>query len=282
MGSWEPSALLPPPPRNAPGEVVLLLVNKRGGIAVPSGHNNTPGADWARGDPLLLFDREKPRADEASPPVVTPTFPIDPPASRLFTEPDTHRSPVTTRNGRPLGTAALLVLALLTGYIASAAIRTLNSGDWWMSRVETRRPPAASLPVRSQPSDHPPATNQPANAASDGKGLREPVVASSPQVIQPLRAPAQPRGGNLLARPTTGTLHVESRPAGAHVYLDGRLVTTTPFRMSRVPAGAHTVRMELQGYRPWSMTLNLIGGSRVRIGARLDVKTDGPSPEITH
>ena len=67
-----------------------------------------------------------------------------------------------------------------------------------------------------------------------------------------------------------GVLHLESRPTGAQVHLDDRLVAITPFRMYDVPPGSHTVRMELQGYQPWSTSVNVEAGSLARVAASLE------------
>jgi hypothetical protein len=63
---------------------------------------------------------------------------------------------------------------------------------------------------------------------------------------------------------------VESRPPGARVFLDGKLVGTTPLTMSDVPAGAHAVRLDLAGYRPWVSSVRVVAGEPGRVTASLD------------
>jgi hypothetical protein len=65
-------------------------------------------------------------------------------------------------------------------------------------------------------------------------------------------------------------LMVESRPPGARVFLDGKLVGTTPLTMSDVPAGAHAVRLDLAGYRPWVSSVRVVAGEPGRVTASLD------------
>jgi hypothetical protein len=65
-------------------------------------------------------------------------------------------------------------------------------------------------------------------------------------------------------------LYVQSSPAGAEVYLDGQLVTTTPFQLSEITPGQHTIRIELQGYRTWSSLISVEPGARIRIAAALE------------
>jgi hypothetical protein len=86
-------------------------------------------------------------------------------------------------------------------------------------------------------------------------------------------APTRPSAAlpvNTQAAASSGMLHVESRPSGAQVLLDDRPVATTPFRLYRLPSGFHTVRMELEGYRPFSTSVEIAGGSLVRVSASLE------------
>src|SRR4029450_9741705 len=66
-----------------------------------------------------------------------------------------------------------------------------------------------------------------------------------------------------------GSLYVDSRPSGARVFLDGKLIGSTPLEVPSVPAGEHAVRLESDGYRRWSSSVRVVasGGERVR-GAR--------------
>ncbi len=47
---------------------------------------------------------------------------------------------------------------------------------------------------------------------------------------------------------------IVSRPAGAEVYMDGKLQGTTPVAAPLYP-GRHFVRVELEGYSPWTLSL---------------------------
>jgi PEGA domain-containing protein/protein tyrosine kinase len=66
------------------------------------------------------------------------------------------------------------------------------------------------------------------------------------------------------------SLQVDSRPTGARVFVDGRLVGTTPLVLPDVTGGPHTVRLEMPGYRPWITTVTLSRGVRSRVGASLE------------
>jgi hypothetical protein len=67
-----------------------------------------------------------------------------------------------------------------------------------------------------------------------------------------------------------GSLHVLSRPAGASVLVDGRMVGRTPLVLSGVSAGAHDVRLELAGFRRWSTSVEVRPGARARVAASLE------------
>ena len=67
-----------------------------------------------------------------------------------------------------------------------------------------------------------------------------------------------------------GSLMVESRPTGAHVFLDGRLIGTTPLAMPTVVAGEHAIRLELGGYRRWSSSVRVVASERNRVTASLE------------
>lgn len=105
-----------------------------------------------------------------------------------------------------------------------------------------------------------------------GYGVEERRVAlSSSQPAQSLevdlaREPAVARRG----ADTAATLSVESRPAGAAVFLDGRRIGRTPLTVDVVAVGSHQVRLELDGYRRWSSAVRVTAGERNRVTASLE------------
>ncbi|RTH04126.1 S-layer protein [Thermus scotoductus] len=68
--------------------------------------------------------------------------------------------------------------------------------------------------------------------------------------------------------PATATLVVDSRPAGAEVYLDGRMSGRTPVSL-QVNPGRHEVELRLAGYQPYRVTVNPRPGERVQVFAQL-------------
>jgi hypothetical protein len=67
-----------------------------------------------------------------------------------------------------------------------------------------------------------------------------------------------------------GDLTVESRPAGANVFVDGKLVGTTPVQLPALNAGEHVVRLERDGYRRWSSLIRVVASERNRVTASLE------------
>jgi hypothetical protein len=67
-----------------------------------------------------------------------------------------------------------------------------------------------------------------------------------------------------------GALVVDSRPAGAKVYVDGKLAGTTPMSLPSVPAGSHAIRLEHDGYRRWSSSVRVVASEQNRVTASLE------------
>ena len=78
------------------------------------------------------------------------------------------------------------------------------------------------------------------------------------------QTPAAPAGR------LTGALVVDSRPAGAKVYVDGKLVGTTPVSLASVPTGPHAIRLEHDDYRRWSSSVRIAASEQNRVTASLE------------
>ena len=70
------------------------------------------------------------------------------------------------------------------------------------------------------------------------------------------------------AREFIGTLAVQSNPAGATVFINGRAVGTTPLQVPRLSAGSHAVWLDREGYERWTAGV-LVTADRL---TRVDVK----------
>jgi hypothetical protein len=69
---------------------------------------------------------------------------------------------------------------------------------------------------------------------------------------------------------TSGSLIVDSRPTGVRVFVDGKLVGTTPLLLEDVAAGDHVVRLELDGFNSWTTSTKVAGGERTRVSGSLE------------
>jgi len=69
-----------------------------------------------------------------------------------------------------------------------------------------------------------------------------------------------------------GNFDIASEPAGAAVFLDGKPAGSSPVRLEKIKAGAHSIRLELSGYDPWSADFNLGVGKTVALVETLRAK----------
>ena len=156
---------------------------------------------------------------------------------------------------------------------ASSSIRStptragvLIDGD--LARPHARSPSAAS-PSAPTPSASSRTATSPRRGASPSTRARP-----APRCRSSWRASAAPSGPAAGRRPgrapRPASLRVESRPSGAAVLIDGRVVGTTPLQISDLEPGAHQVRLELPGHRPWATTATVVAGQSVRVAASLE------------
>lgn len=68
--------------------------------------------------------------------------------------------------------------------------------------------------------------------------------------------------------PQIGSVNVSSNPSGAAVYVDNQFSGYTPLRF-RIAAGAHTIRVEQQGYQSFQQSVNVMAGRVLNVNANL-------------
>ncbi|MBN1660809.1 MAG: DUF5107 domain-containing protein [Anaerolineae bacterium] len=81
------------------------------------------------------------------------------------------------------------------------------------------------------------------------------------------------------ATPAMARLHVDVRPAGARVLVDGLRSGTSPVSLD-LPAGSYTVRVELDGYEPLGKSVDLPPGEAVTLDDDL-IPLATPLPDDT-
>jgi PEGA domain len=84
-------------------------------------------------------------------------------------------------------------------------------------------------------------------------------------------APASPMVGGASVKGVkfVGSLRVDSQPAGAQVFVDGRPAGVTPLLDWELPAGSHVVRVEADGYSRWSSAVQVVAGKTLSLVANL-------------
>ena len=67
-----------------------------------------------------------------------------------------------------------------------------------------------------------------------------------------------------------GGLFAITRPVGAQVFLDNKLIGTTPLFMSQLSSGSHEVRLELPGFKTYSSSIQVEPNTRFRLAVQLE------------
>lgn len=88
-------------------------------------------------------------------------------------------------------------------------------------------------------------------------------AARQARTATPAPARPQPATGN-------GSLVIATRPAGAQVFVDGRLVGTSPVTIATIAPGSHNVRLELPGHKPWATAVDVSPNQERRVSASLE------------
>jgi TolB-like protein len=97
-------------------------------------------------------------------------------------------------------------------------------------------------------------------------GTLQEVLAAMPTIAAQVAQAA--RGEN------TGTLSIHTRPAGATVLLDGRLLGRTPLVDQKIAVGAHALRIELPGHCVWSDSVTIAAATPVERTIELEADDD--------
>lgn len=123
-------------------------------------------------------------------------------------------------------------------------------------------PDEAPLPRVAQD----PAQSAPPRPAPSRPVSSRPVQPRSVAAASPASRPAS----RVIAPAGPGILQVDSRPAGANVYVDGRLRGRTPLQLDGIAAGEHGIRLQLDGYTEWLTAVGVPAGGKQRVAASLE------------
>lgn len=169
-----------------------------------------------------------------------------------------------SQSNRWLPVAAALVIGILTGLAVGfvAGQRDITPAPLSAERAPARDQRAAEVKT----------------AGSSGQTFTDSVIPPQQVADQPVIPPpesTQSVPARRSERPERngryerGVLQVDSRPRGARVFMDGRLVGKTPLSLPEVQPGTHAVRIDLIGYQRWVTSVNVAPGSRQRVAASL-------------
>jgi PEGA domain len=128
------------------------------------------------------------------------------------------------------------------------------------------------------------------SGASRQAGARSTASQQTPLVVSRAEAsPVAPVGTALAKTPVVppstrnrspfrGSLVVNSRPSGALVSLNGRSVGRTPLVLRNQPAGSRAIRVDLDGYEPWSSAVQVVADTETRLRAELKMQRPAAQP----
>ena len=157
----------------------------------------------------------------------------------------------------------------------------------------------AGAPRKTVVSDAPPQQPQPAQSAPKNDPAPAPVVAQPTEVEEPETSAAQPatpsKSKNAKKKSTAapvvipGQVSIDSTPQGAQVQIDGGSDPSwvTPFALTNVQPGQHTIIVSKAGYSTETRTFNITSGNRATeqvhlalLMATVVVKSDPPGASI--
>jgi eukaryotic-like serine/threonine-protein kinase len=170
--------------------------------------------------------------------------------------------------------AGAAVLILIIAVVLVLHVNTLNSDG------DTPRPVAAEpapQPAASEPAAQPapaPVQTAPAQAQPEAQAPAEPAAEPEPE---PTHLAAAAKGRNSRKKPAPapaiapGQMAIDSTPQGAQVQVDGRTDPSwvTPFALTGLAAGMHTVTVTKAGYSTDTRTVNVASGSKAFVTSHL-------------
>jgi hypothetical protein len=167
-----------------------------------------------------------------------------------------------------IATAALAV-GLLTGFAGGYVTSQRNQGGLSpdLRQEEDGQPVQPAREEPAQTYTETPIAEVPAEVAAPALATAEVMPSTVATVAAAAPRPPAPR-----PLPTTGTgaIVVFSRPSGAAVFLDERMVGNTPLSLDEVAVGTHGVRIALPEHRAWATSVTITPGSSLRVAASLE------------
>ena len=164
-----------------------------------------------------------------------------------------------------LGGLAIILLVVALIYIYVSVHTSDDEG--------TATPPAAAKPVETASTPNP----APLSAAPVQQEASAPAEATEERSSSSPRSKA-PKRKESVAQPAAaavGTVAVDSTPQGAQIQVDGRFDSTwvTPFTVSQLAPGQHSIVVSKAGYAAETRALNIASGSKNNLAVHLNPLT---------
>ena len=288
-GDTSATVVSAPPPAPAEPEVAATIMMKPSAPAVPPAGDTSatvvsapPPAPAAKAEPEVAATiMTKPPAPAAAPARAASAPPPAPKAAAPMAVPPAPPAPAPPRPVAPpappaagaappppasakKGGGLLFVLGLGFGIVVLFALGVV--GSWLFVRSQTSVPAPATAPTAA-----PEATPVPEASAATPVAEATPEAPPTPVA----EASAAPPAATPPPAAAEATLEVESTPPGATVLVKGKKRGATPLRL-KVPAGAVSLRVEKEGYKPWSQDLKVRAGESRTLRAQLESAATPP------
>jgi hypothetical protein len=185
------------------------------------------------------------------------------------------------------GAAALI---LIIGIGMTIYIHSLGDDDSGSSRPAATAPkPAAQEPARPAQASVSAPAEVPPTAAAQPEDEPEPAAATPKSSTTPKGRNAKKKSAPVAPAIIPGQLSVDSAPQGAQVQVDGQTDASwvTPFAMTDLQPGQHSITVSKPGYVTDTRSINVTSGNHAtemvhltQLLATLVVKSDPPGASI--
>lgn len=183
-----------------------------------------------------------------------------------------------------LGAAGVLILSIAVG--VTIYIRGLGDDDAGAPRTSV---PAETTAQPETPQPAPKTDAAPAPVAVQPEEVEEPEAPAERAAVTPKSRNTSRKKTPAAAVVIPGQLVVDSTPQGAQVQVDGAgdASWVTPFTLTNLQPGQHSITISKSGYNTDSRTVNVTSGNRTtasihlaQLMATLVVKSDPPGASI--
>jgi hypothetical protein len=178
---------------------------------------------------------------------------------------------VTPLIGDSIRAGVYLLSVRHDGFYDADTVAVVRPGTAPSVRVRlTERAFAAGRSPQSPPSR--PTRPQPSSPASGSPASGSPAP-GSPASASPAPSASPSRTGPATAPDPTGSLALASTPTGAAIFLDGAPRGATPQQIDDLPVGTYAVRIERDGFVPWTDSVAVGAETTRRIQPELTPQT---------